>query len=213
MKLMIASDIHGAAGYCRDLLSAFDREGAARLLLLGDILYHGPRNDLPDEYAPKQVLAMLNERRDRLFCVRGNCDTEVDQMVLNFPILADYSIFPVGNRLIYATHGHVYNTAHLPPLCPGDILLHGHTCTRVGAVRRGKPLFEPRLCLHSEKRLRTRLSDAGRRRFSVENAFRRRIPYAHAVIWCLYTAKTGFPSNPFDGKPVVCLPVHSPLTL
>ncbi len=127
MKLMIASDIHGAAGYCRDLLSAFDREGAARLLLLGDILYHGPRNDLPDEYAPKQVLAMLNERRDRLFCVRGNCDTEVDQMVLNFPILADYSIFPVGNRLIYATHGHVYNTAHLPPLCPGDILLHGHT--------------------------------------------------------------------------------------
>ena len=110
MKLLIASDIHGAAGYCRDLLSAFDWEGAARLLLLGDILYHGPRNDLPDEYAPKQVLAMLNERRDRLFCVRGNCDTEVDQMVLNFPILADYSIFPVGNRLIYATHGHVYNT-------------------------------------------------------------------------------------------------------
>ncbi len=127
MKLMIASDIHGAAGYCRELLAAFDREGADRLLLLGDILYHGPRNDLPDEYAPKQVLAMLNERRERLFCVRGNCDTEVDQMVLTFPILADYSIFPVGSRLIYATHGHVYNTAHLPPLCPGDILLHGHT--------------------------------------------------------------------------------------
>ena len=154
MKLMIASDIHGAAGYCRDLLSAFDREGAARLLLLGDILYHGPRNDLPDEYAPKQVLAMLNERRDRLFCVRGNCDTEVDQMVLNFPILADYSIFPVGNRLIYATHGHVYNTAHLPPLCPRRYSpARPYTCTRVGAVRRGKPLFEPRLCLHSEKRL------------------------------------------------------------
>lgn len=127
MKLMIASDIHGAAGYCRELLAAFDREGADRLLLLGDILYHGPRNDLPDEYAPKQVLAMLNERRERLFCVRGNCDTEVDQMVLTFPILADYSIFPAGSRLIYATHGHVYNTAHLPPLCPGDILLHGHT--------------------------------------------------------------------------------------
>ena len=97
MKLMIASDIHGAAGYCRELLSAFDREGADRLLLLGDILYHGPRNDLPDEYAPKQVLAMLNERREQLFCVRGNCDTEVDQMVLTFPILADYSIFPVGS--------------------------------------------------------------------------------------------------------------------
>ena len=100
MKLMIASDIHGAAGYCRELLAAFDREGAQRLLLLGDILYHGPRNDLPDEYAPKRVLAMLNERREALFCVRGNCDTEVDQMVLTFPILADYSIFPVGGRLI-----------------------------------------------------------------------------------------------------------------
>ena len=127
MKLMIASDIHGAAGYCRQLLDAFDREGADRLLLLGDILYHGPRNDLPDEYAPKQVLAMLNARRERLFCVRGNCDTEVDQMVLDFPILADYAVFPLEGRLVYATHGHVFHTAHLPPLCPGDILLHGHT--------------------------------------------------------------------------------------
>ena len=113
-------------------------------MLLGDILYHGPRNDLPDEYAPKQVLAMLNERRERLFCVRGNCDTEVDQMVLTFPILADYSIFPAGSRLIYATHGHVYNTAHLPPLCPGDILLHGHTHVPAwGAVRRKQPLSQP----------------------------------------------------------------------
>ena len=127
MKLMIASDIHGAAGYCRALLNAFDRERADRLLLLGDILYHGPRNDLPDEYAPKQVLAMLNERREKIFCVRGNCDTEVDQMVLTFPILADYSVFPAADRLVYATHGHVFNTSHLPPLCPSDILLHGHT--------------------------------------------------------------------------------------
>lgn len=127
MKLMIASDLHGSAYYTEALLRRLSEEKPEKFVLLGDILYHGPRNDLPDEYAPKQVLAMLNERRDRLFCVRGNCDTEVDQMVLNFPILADYSIFPVGNRLIYATHGHVYNTAHLPPLCPGDILLHGHT--------------------------------------------------------------------------------------
>ena len=127
MKWMIASDLHGSAYYCKLLMQRWAEEQADTLIFLGDILYHGPRNDRPDEYAPKQVLAMLNERRDRLFCVRGNCDTEVDQMVLNFPILADYSIFPVGNRLIYATHGHVYNTAHLPPLCPGDILLHGHT--------------------------------------------------------------------------------------
>ena len=127
MKLMIASDIHGSARYCRELLDAFDREGADRLLLLGDILYHGPRNDLPEEYAPKQVLAMLNARKDRIFCVRGNCDTEVDQMVLEFPILADYCLLPVGSRLIYATHGHVHNLKSLPPLQPGDVLLHGHT--------------------------------------------------------------------------------------
>ena len=127
MKLMIASDIHGSAMYCKNLMEAFDREKADRLLLLGDILYHGPRNDLPEEYAPKKVISMLNDVRDRLFCVRGNCDTEVDQMVLNFPILADYCIIPVGDRLIYATHGHNFNLNNLPPLCRGDILLHGHT--------------------------------------------------------------------------------------
>ena len=127
MKLMIASDIHGSAYFCRQLLEAFQREQADRLLLLGDILYHGPRNDLPRDYAPKEVLAMLNGMKERIFCVRGNCDTEVDQMVLEFPILADYCILPVGDRLIYATHGHNYNLQKLPPLQPGDILLHGHT--------------------------------------------------------------------------------------
>ena len=127
MTLMIASDIHGSAYYCRALLEAFERERADRLLLLGDILYHGPRNDLPRDYAPKEVLAMLNGMKDRIFCVRGNCDTEVDQMVLEFPILADYCILPAGDRLIYATHGHTHNLQNLPPLQPGDILLHGHT--------------------------------------------------------------------------------------
>lgn len=92
MKIMIASDIHGSAHYCRRMLDAFDREDADRLLLLGDILYHGPRNDLPEGYAPKEVIAILNERKSQIFCVRGNCDTEVDQMVLEFPILADYCI-------------------------------------------------------------------------------------------------------------------------
>ena len=127
MKLMIASDIHGSAYYCGKMLAAFDRERADRLLLLGDILYHGPRNDLPRDYAPKEVIRMLNSIKDRIFCVRGNCDTEVDQMVLEFPILADYCILPLGSRLIYATHGHQYNRNSLPPLLPGDILLHGHT--------------------------------------------------------------------------------------
>ena len=124
---MIASDIHGSAYYCKKMLEAFDREQADRLLLLGDILYHGPRNDLPKEYAPKEVIKMLNERKNRIFCVRGNCDTEVDQMVLEFPILADYAILPVGERLIYATHGHHFNLNALPPMQPRDILLHGHT--------------------------------------------------------------------------------------
>ena len=127
MKLMIASDIHGSAYYCKLLLDAFKEEQADRLLLLGDVLYHGPRNDLPQDYNPKQVLAMLNEAKDKIFCVRGNCDTEVDQMVLAFPILADYCVLTVGNRLIYATHGHNHNLQNLPPLQPKDILLHGHT--------------------------------------------------------------------------------------
>lgn len=127
MKIMIASDIHGSAYYCDKMLEAFEREQADRLLLLGDILYHGPRNDLPKEYAPKQVISRLNVIKDKLFCVRGNCDTEVDQMVLEFPIMADYCILTVGERMIYATHGHNYNLKSLPPLQPGDILLHGHT--------------------------------------------------------------------------------------
>ena len=127
MKLMIASDIHGSAYFCERLLEAFDRETADRMLLLGDILYHGPRNDLPRGYAPKQVLEMLNAVKTCLFCVRGNSDTEVDQMVLEFPILADYCLLTAGERLIYATHGHRYNLNALPPLQPGDILLHGHT--------------------------------------------------------------------------------------
>ena len=127
MKLMIASDIHGSAFYCEKLLGAFSREQADRLLLLGDILYHGPRNDLPEGYAPKEVIQMLNEQKHRVFCVRGNCDTEVDQMVLEFPILADYCILLVGSRLVYATHGHHFHRNALPPIQPGDILLHGHT--------------------------------------------------------------------------------------
>lgn len=127
MRLIVASDIHGSAFYCRELLEALKREKADKLVLLGDILYHGPRNDLPKEYAPREVIAMLNEQKDKLLCVRGNCDTEVDQMVLEFPILADYAILYAGNRMIYATHGHVYNMSSLPPLQAGDILLHGHT--------------------------------------------------------------------------------------
>ncbi len=127
MKFLIASDIHGSAYYCNLLIEAVKQENADRIVILGDILYHGPRNDLPREYAPKKVIEMLNPLKDKLLCVRGNCDTEVDQMVLDFPVLADYCVIPVGDNLIYATHGHNYNENKLPPISKGDILLNGHT--------------------------------------------------------------------------------------
>ena len=127
MKFMIASDIHGSAHFCRLLIDAYNRENADRLIILGDILYHGPRNDLPEEYAPKKVIEMLNAIKDELLCVRGNCDTEVDQMVLEFPIMGEYMIIPVGKNIIYATHGHIRNKNNMPPLKKGDVLLHGHT--------------------------------------------------------------------------------------
>ena len=127
MKLMIASDIHGCAPACRRLLEIFENSGAERLILLGDILYHGPRNDLPEGYAPKEVIALLTPYADRLFCVRGNCDTEVDQMVLEFPVLADYCLLELDGHTVFATHGHRFNRDNLPPMGMGEILLHGHT--------------------------------------------------------------------------------------
>lgn len=127
MKFVIASDIHGSAYYCKMLLDAFEKEKGDRLLLLGDILYHGPRNDLPKDYAPKEVIAMLNPLKNKILCVRGNCDTEVDQMVLDFPLMADYAVLSVGEKVIYATHGHEFNETAPPPLAKGDILLCGHT--------------------------------------------------------------------------------------
>lgn len=127
MKYLIASDIHGSAYYCEKLAEAFHREGADRLILLGDILYHGPRNDLPRDYAPKKVAAMLNELSDRTFGVRGNCEAEIDCEILNFPMSADYAIMEQKGRIVFLTHGHIYNLGKLPPLKEGDVLLHGHT--------------------------------------------------------------------------------------
>ena len=127
MKWMIASDIHGSAKWCERLMEAWRREAPARLILLGDLLYHGPRNDLPEEYAPKRVIEMLNAIAPQLLCVRGNCEAEVDQMVLKFPVMADYAVLAAEDRLIYLTHGHVHGEHNPPPLMKGDILLCGHT--------------------------------------------------------------------------------------
>ena len=143
MKLMFASDIHGSAYYCRKMLEAYQAEEAGRLILLGDILYHGPRNDLPKEYAPKEVIAMLNLMKNDICAVRGNCEAEVDQMVLDFPVMEDYALILYGERNLYATHGHIYNENNLPPLKNGDILIHGHTHVLKAEKREDYTLLNP----------------------------------------------------------------------
>ena len=143
MKFLIASDIHGSAYYLEMLLAAFEREGADRLVLLGDILYHGPRNDLPEGYAPKRCIALLSPLSDRILAVRGNCDTEVDQMVLPFPILADYAVIPAKGRLVYLSHGHKYGEDNPPPFAKGDILLGGHTHVAKLAEHEGYTYLNP----------------------------------------------------------------------
>ena len=126
-KWMIASDLHGDYDCAKALSERYVASGAERLILLGDLLYHGPRNDLPEGYAPKKVIALLNEMKKEILAVRGNCDTEVDQMVLEFPILADYAYLSVDGLSVFATHGHTHHLKNLPPLKAGEILLHGHT--------------------------------------------------------------------------------------
>ena len=127
MKLLIASDIHGDLSSAELVIDAFKKEGCDKILFLGDLLYHGPRNDLPNTYAPKAVIELLNANRENIICVRGNCEAEVDQMVLTFPVLADYCLLELDGLSVFATHGHHHNTETPPPLRAGEILLHGHT--------------------------------------------------------------------------------------
>ncbi len=124
---MIASDLHGDWNCTEQLLQRFAESGAERLLLMGDLLYHGPRNDLPSGYDPKGVIELLCAHKDRLLCVRGNCEAEVDQMVLPFPVLADYALIEREGLTVFATHGHRFHKESLPPLARGTVLLHGHT--------------------------------------------------------------------------------------
>ena len=127
MKLLICSDIHGDIACMNKILEIFNSEGYDRLVILGDILYHGPRNDLPPSYAPKKVIEALNAVSNKIIAVRGNCDTEVDQMVLNFPVLSDYAILFLDGISVYLTHGHKYSPTNPPPLKSGDVMLYGHT--------------------------------------------------------------------------------------
>ena len=127
MKLLIASDIHGSAYWCGKLMDLMEQEKPDKLILLGDLLYHGPRNDLPKGYAPKQVIPMLSAYADRILCVRGNCEAEVDQMVLPFPCMADYALLQADGITMYLTHGHLWSPDKLPALQEGSVFLSGHT--------------------------------------------------------------------------------------
>ena len=143
MKLVIASDIHGSAFWCRKLVEVIEEVQPDKILLLGDILYHGPRNDLPREYSPKQVIPMLSAYKDRILCVRGNCEAEVDQMVLPFPCMADCALVSCDGLTLYLTHGHHHNPDNLPALAEGAVFLSGHTHVKLDEVRNGIRCLNP----------------------------------------------------------------------
>ena len=143
MKLVIASDIHGSAYWCGKLLEVIEEVQPDKILLLGDLLYHGPRNDLPKDYAPKQVIPMLGAYKDRILCVRGNCEAEVDQMVLPFPCMADYALMCCDGLDLYLTHGHHHSPENLPSLAEGSVFLSGHTHVKLDELRSGIRCLNP----------------------------------------------------------------------
>ncbi|WP_426448221.1 phosphodiesterase [Siccibacter colletis] len=143
MKLMFASDIHGSLAATEAVLTRFEQSGARWLVLVGDLLYHGPRNALPDSYNPAAVAERLNQVASRAIAVRGNCDSEVDQMLLNFPITAAWQQILLGEQRLFLTHGHLYNPDNLPPLEPGDVFISGHTHIPVAEKRDGLFFFNP----------------------------------------------------------------------
>ena len=143
MKLVLASDLHGSALYTGQLMKRIEAEAPDRVLLLGDLLYHGPRNDLPEGYAPKQVIPMLNGIKEKIVAVRGNCEAEVDQMVLPFPCMADFSQLLVDGVTLYLTHGHHHNPENLPPLPEGSVFLSGHTHVKIDEVHKGVRCLNP----------------------------------------------------------------------
>ena len=144
MKIAFMSDIHGVPSALSAALSAADSLGFDRLVLLGDLLYHGPRNGVPDFYDPAKVAEMLNARNDAIVAVRGNCDAEVDQMMFAFPMMCDYALLDAGSEIFFLTHGHLWNESRLPPAGCGTVLAHGHT--HVPELKRlgcGMTVFNP----------------------------------------------------------------------
>ena len=143
MKLMFISDIHGSYKYAKKALEIYEEEKAEKLVILGDILYHGPRNDLPDGYDPKKVIKLLNSYKNKIIAVRGNCDAEVDQMVLEFPIRADYATIDIDNHHFFLTHGHLFDENNLPNLNRGDIFVYGHIHRQVAKNENGIYIINP----------------------------------------------------------------------
>lgn len=143
MKLMFISDIHGSYTFAKKAIELFEKENADKLIILGDILYHGPRNDLPEGYAPKQVIPLLNSYKNKIIAVRGNCDAEVDQMVLDFPIRADYATVDVDNHHFFLTHGHLFDESNLPNLNNGDVFVYGHIHKQVAKKENGVYIINP----------------------------------------------------------------------
>ncbi|HOA79462.1 MAG TPA: phosphodiesterase [Defluviitaleaceae bacterium] len=127
MKLFFVSDIHGSAFYAKKAIDIFNKESADYLVILGDQLYHGARNPLPKEYNPQEVINLLNKMKDKIIAIRGNCDSEVDAMVLDYPIMSSYSNILYDNRRLFISHGHIYNEDNLPKLSQGDVFIYGHT--------------------------------------------------------------------------------------
>lgn len=143
MKIFVLSDIHGSETYLKKALTALEKEEADYILLLGDALYHGPRNPLPEGYNPKAVAELLNKYKEKIIAVRGNCDSEVDQMLINFPIMGDYTTILWKGKRIFATHGHIYNSEKLPPISKGDVLISGHTHLPVAEEKKGIYILNP----------------------------------------------------------------------
>jgi len=143
MKLMFASDIHGSLPAAERVLTLFANSGAKWLVILGDVLNHGPRNALPEGYAPALVAERLNSVAERIIAVRGNCDSEVDQMLLHFPITAPWQQVLTERQRLFLTHGHLYGPDNLPPLASGDVLIFGHTHLPVAEKHGEIFLFNP----------------------------------------------------------------------
>ena len=143
MKFVIASDIHGSAFWCEKLMAVIGEGKPDQILLLGDLLYHGPRNDLPRDYAPKKVIPMLSAYKDKIICVRGNCEAEVDQMVLPFSCMADCALVSADGLTLYLTHGHHHSPDNLPPLAEGAVFLSGHTHVKLDEVKNGIRCLNP----------------------------------------------------------------------